>query len=130
MSGPLLDRIDLHIEVRRLEYREIETQQGAEPSGVVRHRVTEARERQRRRLAPWGLSCNAEMSGYQVRECCSLTRGARLLLRSAFNKLALSMRGHDRLLKVARTIADLEGAEMIEEHHLAEALQYRSVWGG
>ncbi|MGI9951997.1 YifB family Mg chelatase-like AAA ATPase [Moorellaceae bacterium AZ2] len=129
LSGPLLDRIDLHIEVRRLEYQEIETQQPAEPSSLVRQRVAEARQRQRRRLAEWGLSCNAEMSGQQVREFCRLTRSARLLLRSAFNKLALSMRGHDRLLKVARTIADLEGAEMIEEHHLAEALQYRSLWG-
>ncbi|HBT47964.1 MAG TPA: magnesium chelatase [Peptococcaceae bacterium] len=130
LSGPLLDRIDLHIAIRRLEYREIETKEGAEPSAVVRQRVTEARERQRRRLASWGLGCNAEMSGQQAREHCRLSRAAKLLLRSAFNKLALSLRGHDRVLKVARTIADLEGAEVVEEHHLAEALQYRSPWGG
>lgn len=129
LSGPLLDRIDLHIEVRRLEYQEIENPDSAETSALVRQRVEEARERQRRRLAEVGLNCNAEMSGQQVRKFCQLTRPARMLLRAAFNKLALSMRAHDRLLKVARTIADLEGAEIIEEHHLAEAIQYRSPWG-
>ncbi|MGB9781756.1 MAG: YifB family Mg chelatase-like AAA ATPase [Moorellaceae bacterium] len=129
LSGPLLDRIDLHLEVRRLDYREMENPEPAESSASVRQRVEEARERQQRRLAEVGLNCNAEMSGHQVRKFCQLTRPARMLLRAAFNRLALSMRAHDRLLKVARTIADLEGAEIIEEHHLAEALQYRSPWG-
>lgn len=127
LSGPLLDRIDLVVEVPRLEYRNIEKAQPGETSSQVRVRVEKARERQRKRLAREGLRCNAEMQGPQVRKYCQLSPPARVLLQNAFTRLSLSLRAHDRVLKVARTIADLEGAKNIEEQHLAEALQYRSI---
>jgi len=128
LSGPLLDRIDLVVEVPRLEYRNIEKVHPGETSRQVRERIERARERQRERLAGEGLRCNAEMQGPQVRKYCQLSLPARRLLQNAFTRLALSLRAHDRVLKVARTIADLEGAESIEEKHLAEALQYRFIF--
>ncbi|MDN5346663.1 MAG: magnesium chelatase family protein [Clostridia bacterium] len=127
LSGPLLDRIDLQLEVPRLEYSEVEKASPGEASEIIRKRVRAAREIQRERLRSEGLSCNAEMQAQQVRRYCLLSKSARQLLRAAFQQLKLSMRAHDRLLKVARTIADLEGANVIQEHHLAEAIQYRPL---
>ncbi|MCG0277228.1 MAG: YifB family Mg chelatase-like AAA ATPase [Thermanaeromonas sp.] len=128
LSGPLLDRIDLVVEVPRLEYRQVERVQPGETSKQVRERIERARGKQRERLAGEGLRCNAEMQGPQVRRYCLLSPPARKLLQSAYNRLALSLRAYDRVLKVARTIADLEGADEIKEQHLAEALQYRLVF--
>jgi len=127
ISGPLMDRIDLHIEVPRLSYQEIEEGEPEEPSARVRQRVQAARERQLYRGKRYGKSCNAALSGAEIREVCRLTPRARILLREAFSRLGLSMRAHDRILKVALTIADLEGKGVVEEGHLAEALQYRSL---
>ncbi|CEP68997.1 Magnesium chelatase, ChlI subunit [Moorella glycerini] len=130
LSGPLLDRIDLHLEVPRLTYHEVETGTTPENSATVRERVRDARQRQLERFKGTGITCNAAMSSRQVHQFCRLAPQARTLLRDAFNKLGLSMRAHDRLLKVARTIADLEGSELITAAHLAEAIQYRSLdWG-
>ncbi|WP_338834738.1 Competence protein ComM [Moorella humiferrea] len=127
LSGPLLDRIDLHLEVPRLTYSEVESGGARENSAAVRERVTAARLKQRERFKGTGVACNAAMTPRQVHQFCRLEHQARTLLRDAFNKLGLSMRAHDRLLKVARTIADLEGAETITAAHLAEAIQYRSL---
>ncbi len=130
LSGPLLDRIDLHVEVPRLTYREVEARVQAESSITVRERVQAARQRQLERLNGTGITCNAAMNSQQVLRFCRLAPPARNMLRDAFNKLGLSMRAHDRLLKVARTIADLAGEETITTAHLAEAIQYRSLdWG-
>lgn len=127
LSGPLLDRIDLHLEVPRLTYSEVETGAGADSSAVVRERVQDARRRQLDRLAATGVTCNAAMNARQVRQYCRLNAPARNLMRNAFSKMGLSMRAHDRILRVARTIADLEGADIIDASHIAEAIQYRSL---
>ncbi|MHB1421143.1 MAG: YifB family Mg chelatase-like AAA ATPase [Bacillota bacterium] len=130
VSGPLLDRIDIHTEVPRIEYGEIETPAPAESSEVIRRRVSKARQLQTKRLEQWQLNCNAQMRSKQVREFCRLDREARELMRAAFSRLGMSMRAHDRVLKVARTIADLEGVGEISAAHLAEAIQYRGVERG
>ncbi|MGE5652729.1 MAG: YifB family Mg chelatase-like AAA ATPase, partial [Bacillota bacterium] len=133
ISGPLLDRIDIHIEVPRVEYNDLENQQPAERSSVIRARVQKARDRQLARLE--GTSChnNAQMSSKTIRQFCQLSKEAKDLLRAAFIRLGLSARAHDRILKVARTIADLAESDRIEAEHLAEAISYRSLdkklWG-
>jgi magnesium chelatase family protein len=124
ISGPLLDRIDIQIEVPRLSYDELNLLGAAETSTTIRERVSSARERQRKRL-PEGFFCNAQMQGRQVRELCLYSTEAALLLRSSFERLKLTARAHDRILKVARTIADLAGAEVIQAEHIAEAVGYR-----
>lgn len=133
ISGPLLDRIDIQLEVPRLEYGELESGQKAETSHEIRERVEVARRRQQQRLAGKGISCNAQMGVKEVREFCQLTREAAGLLKSAFDRLGLSARVLERLKKVARTIADLAGEEAIQAYHVAEALQYRNLdrkyWG-
>ena len=125
LSGPLLDRIDLDITVPRVEFQELTDRAAGEKSAVVRSRVEAARLIQRERFKRSKVTCNAAMSGSQVRSHCTLTREAGRMLQAAFRQLALSARAHDRTLKVARTIADLEGAEVIDSAHIAEALQYR-----
>ena len=128
LSGPLLDRIDLQVRVNRLKPEEIVRLQGGEPSQVVRQRVERARQRQRQRFQDEpGIHCNAQMQPRHLRQWCVLSDPCRKLLESAIQKLGLSARGSDRILKVARTIADLEGAEAIAPTHLAEAIQYRSL---
>lgn len=126
LSGPLLDRLDLIVEVPVLDYQELHKGQDGPSSAEVRERVTLARQRQQERLAPFGLTANAQMEARHLRRFCRLSKGAQALLRQAYTRLNLSLRGHDRLLKVARTIADLEGSEIIQESHIAEAAQYRS----
>ncbi len=129
LSGPLLDRFDLFIEVPRLHFEEVTRTAPAEPSEKIRARVENARQRQRVRLLEDQMSCNAEMGPRQVTEYCCLDSAGRDLLRHAFQRLHLSGRAYDRILKVARTIADLDASEQISSRHLAEALGYRQTNG-
>jgi magnesium chelatase family protein len=127
VSGPLLDRMDIQIEVPRPDFQELGKNAGDSESPGIKDRVETARRRQRLRFAESATGCNARMNGWEIREYCRLTREARELFRQAFRALELSARAHDRILKVARTIADLEGADTIDSHHLGEAIQYRSL---
>jgi len=126
LSRPLLDRIDLHLEVPAVAYGEL-AGGGGESSTAVRGRVEAARRRQAERLAGSGARVNARMSGRQVRRFCSVSQDATRLLGRAVSSLGLSARGHDRVLKVARTIADLSGCERIALEHVSEAVQYRGL---
>jgi magnesium chelatase family protein len=126
LSRPLLDRIDLQVELPALSHPELGVMPG-EASAVVRQRVGAARERQRARLRGLKARVNADLSGRQLRRFCAIPREAERLLAAAMSQLGLSARGHDRVLKVARTIADLEGADAISAEHCAEALQYRGL---
>jgi len=125
ISGPLLDRIDIHIEVPRVDYEKLTDERLGERSEVIRARVERAREVQRRRFAGTPLSCNADMGPTEVREICQLDETGRGLVRAAMQQLGMSARAFHRILKLARTIADLAGSERIETAHLAEAIQYR-----
>ncbi|HXW51401.1 MAG TPA: YifB family Mg chelatase-like AAA ATPase [Candidatus Acidoferrales bacterium] len=125
LSGPLLDRIDIHVEVPRVPYEDLSSPPKAEASSAVRSRVEEARARQRARLG--GEGCNASMAARRLRDCCALDDAARALLSAAASRLHLSARAHDRILRVARTIADLEAAPSVAHQHLAEAIGYRSL---
>ncbi len=125
ISGPLLDRIDIHIQVPRVDYEKLSDNRLGEPSQVVRARVETARQRQRQRLEGSGLACNADLRPAEVRKFCALDDTGRELMKTAMNQLQLSARAYHRLLKLARTIADLAGSEPILPTHLAEALQYR-----
>ncbi|HOT91593.1 MAG TPA: YifB family Mg chelatase-like AAA ATPase [Anaerolineae bacterium] len=126
ISGPLLDRIDIHMEVPRVSYDKLARATRGESSEAIGARIRTARERQQRRLAGTGLVCNADMGPAQIREFCVLREEAQSLMRAAMRQMHLSARAYHRVLKVARTIADLEGTEGIQTHHLAEALQYRA----
>ena len=127
ISGPLLDRIDIFVEVPRIDFEKLSSELHGEPSEDVRSRVEEARERQAYRFSESRLSCNAEMTPVEVREFCqtNLDEASRSLLRLAMDQLSFSARSFHRILKLARTVADLDGAEAIESRHVAEALQYR-----
>jgi magnesium chelatase family protein len=139
ISGPLLDRIDIHIEVPRVDYDKLSDRRTGEPSGTIRARVETARQRQRERFAalkdpsdgrhPAGgchpVSCNADMRPAEIRQFCTLDATGQSLMRSAMSQLQLTARAYHRVLKLARTIADLAGSESIGPSHLAEALQYR-----
>jgi len=127
LSRPLLDRIDLHVELPALAAADLGGGASAESSASVRQRVLHARERQRERFRGAGLRANAEMSGRQTRRFCAPPPEAERLLGQAISRLGLSARGHDRVLKVARTIADLAGAECLAPEHCAEAIQYRGL---
>lgn len=128
LSGPLLDRIDLHLAVPRLTKSELLGAAGGEPSAKVRERVVEARERQRHRYRGLGIACNADLPGPPARRSALLTSDAEGLLARAVEQMALTGRGFDRIVKVARTVADLEGAERVEGEHVAEALSYRTAF--
>ncbi len=127
ISGPLLDRIDIHIEVPRLDHEELMQREPGEPSAAVRERVIAARERQTQRFAETPFYCNRQMTSKALREFCPLSSDVEALLRQAIQQFGLSARAYDRILKLSRTIADLEGAEDIAVHHAAEAVQYRSL---
>lgn len=127
ISGPMLDRIDLHVQVNSIPYEQLKERKPAESSEAIRQRVNQAREIQRQRYAGTAIHCNAQLEPGMMRECCPLTEGAQALMAGAFDALGLSARAHDRILKVARTIADLAGAACISEMHIAEAIQYRSL---
>jgi len=127
ISGPMLDRIDIHIEVPRVDYDKLSDDRLGEPSSEIQNRVEAAREQQRKRFEGTSLSCNADMGPAELRQYCPLDQTGRSLLRSAMSQLQLSARAYHRVLKLARTIADLAGDAQAEiaPAHLAEALQYR-----
>jgi magnesium chelatase family protein len=127
LSGPLLDRIDLHLEIPAVPYSQIASASAGEPSSAIRERVIAARARQSQRFGSTNVRVNARMSGRQARRWCPVPEDATRLLDAAVTRLGLSVRGHDRILKVARTIADLEGSEAITAEHVAEAIQYRGL---
>lgn len=126
ISGPLLDRIDMHVEVPSVEYEAMRRKEQPESSTVIRERCNAAREIQKKRFAGTEVSCNAYMRPSMIAKYCVLDAAGEQLMRGAFERLGLTGRSHDRILRLARTIADLEGAEDIAAHHLAEAIQYRS----
>ena len=125
LSGPLLDRVDIHTDVPRVEYDKLTDERLGELSEAIRARVEKARRTQRQRFADAGLSCNGDMGPAEVREYCQVDEAGRSLLRAAMQQLQMSARAFHRVLKLGRTIADLAGAENIETAHLAEAIQYR-----
>ncbi|GAB4322739.1 MAG: YifB family Mg chelatase-like AAA ATPase [Candidatus Sumerlaeia bacterium] len=128
ISGPLMDRIDLHIEVPPVEPGELKLQKSGESSAAIRARVDAARQVQRRRFSRAdGITCNAQMTPALMREFCTLTSEAETILQTAIERLGYSARAYDRIKKVARTIADLDGAEIIQPHHIAEAVNYRTL---
>lgn len=135
ISGPLMDRIDLHVEVLPVAYRELSDTRKGEPSSEIRKRVIEARRIQEERFAAYpGIHANAQMTPKLLQRYCVLDSQGQDRLRNAMQRLGLSARAYDRILKVARTIADLAGSERIDAEHLAEAINYRSLdrdsWGG
>ena len=128
ISGPLLDRIDLHIEVEPVPFKQLAEKKESESSTLIRARVTAARERQSERFkAHSNTHYNAQMTSRQIRVNCALDQNSATLLRQVMERLSLSARAYDRILKVARTIADLAGKEKINAAHIAEAIQYRSL---
>lgn len=127
VSGPLLDRLDLHIEVPPVEFDELASDEKAESSAEIRTRVNAAREIQNRRFRGTGITCNARISPDALHGFCPMSEKSSALLKTAFDRLGLSARAYDRVLKVCRTIADLDGSETIEPRHVAEAVQYRSL---
>jgi len=134
ISGPLLDRIDLHIEVPAVKFREISGAQTGESSGQIRARVVAARQRQQERFkSKPRITCNARMGSRELKSCCALDEATVDLLKFAMADMSLSARAYDRILKVARTIADLAGMENITGDHISEAIQHRSldrqIWG-
>jgi magnesium chelatase family protein len=128
ISGPLLDRIDIHIEVTPVPFEKLTETRKAESSVAIRERVTKAREIQSQRFENFEyIHYNAQMSSKLIREFCALDEVSLQLLKTAMERLNLSARAYDRILKVSRTIADLENSESIQSHHIAEAIQYRSL---
>ena len=131
---PLLDRIDIHIEVASVKYRELSSEKEEEKSSVIRERVNRARRMQVERYKGLKIYSNSQLQPSMMNKFCKLDEKGRELLRNAFEKLGLSARAHNRILKVARTIADMDASEDIKQHHLAEAIQYRSLdrrfWNG
>ena len=128
ISGPLLDRIDLHIDVEKVSFDELSAKSKGESSGRIRERVIEAREIQDRRfMGIESVYCNAQMSTKMARKICPIDKPSENMLKKAMNSLGLSARAYDRILKVSRTIADLDKSEAIKSNHIAEAIQYRSL---
>jgi len=135
ISGPLLDRIDLHVEVTPVPFSELSSTRQTEPSVNIRERVLKARDIQAKRFEEQtGVYCNAQMGSKLLKEICVINQVGQNLLKTAMDRLNLSARAYDRILKVSRTIADLANSEDIKAEHLAEAIQYRSLdregWAG
>ena len=127
ISGPMLDRIDIIIEVPAVPFEELRRRREAEPSSVIKERVDIARNRQLRRYGEESGMCNARMGPDELRRYCRLDEESAQMMRQAFDVFGLTARSYDRILKVARTIADLDGSEDIHVDHIAEAIQYRTV---
>lgn len=127
ISGPLLDRIDIHIEVPALEYKDLSSEAGGESSALIRARVEQAQNGQLNRFGDAGNFFNAGMNTHQLKKHCGLDEASKKIMGLAIDKLGLSARAHDRILKVSRTIADLAGEENIQPNHVAEAIQYRTL---
>ncbi|MCC5912831.1 MAG: ATP-binding protein, partial [Balneolaceae bacterium] len=128
ISGPLLDRIDLHVEVEKVSFDELSAKAKGESSAAIRERVIAARELQGRRyLGIEGVYCNAQISTKMARKICRIDTAGEEMLKRAMNTLGLSARAYDRILKVSRTIADLDRSEEIRSNHIAEAIQYRNL---
>lgn len=135
ISGPLLDRIDIHVEVVPVPFDKLADAPLAESSAAVRERVINARKIQEERFIEWkDIHCNAQMTTKLIRKFCQLDDAGNVLLKNAMERLGLSARAYDRILKVSRTIADLDRSESIKPEHVAEAIQYRSLdrdsWAG
>lgn len=127
ISGPLLDRIDIHVDVPAVKVRELSEKEAAEGSAEIRERVTKARRLQLARFEGEKIFCNAQMTPRLIRRHCHLPESAQQMLERAINRLGLSARAYDRILKVSRTLADLDGREQVEERDISEAVQYRSL---
>ena len=127
ISGPLLDRIDLHVEARPVEYDALAAKTGGEPSADIRTPVAAVRAMQAQRYQGLGFTCNAQLPSGMLRRYCPLAPAAEKLLRGAFERMGYSARAYDRILRVARTIADINGVEQIGAAELMEALQYRRM---
>jgi magnesium chelatase family protein len=127
ISGPLLDRIDIHIDVPAVKYADLAGKPPGEGSAEIRERVTEARAIQQQRFRGQYIYCNAQMSPRQIRSYCEIGDDSRRHLEHAMTKMGLSARAYDRILKVSRTLADLDHRPNIEAHHISEAIQYRSL---
>ena len=135
ISGPLLDRIDIQIEITPVPFERINSEQQGEPSASIRQRVIKARRLQAERFKGIdGIFCNAQMTPQLMRRYCQIDQDSQNMLRIAMERFGLSARAYDRILKVARTIADLQGADNIQMQHTAEAISYRNLdrsdWGG
>ncbi len=127
ISGPLLDRIDIVVEVPAVQFEDLRQRAEAEPSASIKERVDAARKRQHQRFVGNGCMCNATMGPEEMRKFCNLDEAGETLMKQAFDAMGLTARSYDRILKVARTVADLDGSEEIKPQHIAEAIQYRAV---
>lgn len=127
ISGPLLDRIDIQIEVTAVKYQKLEAEDETENSNKIKERVNKARKVQQERYKENGIYSNAELTPKLLSKYCKLDKESKAIMQNAFEKLGLSARAHGRILKVARTIADLDESHNIKEKHLLEAIQYRSL---
>lgn len=127
ISGPMLDRIDIHIEVPQVNYEKLELETSSESSSEIKKRVNAARKIQMKRYQDYHIFSNSELTSPLMNQFCPLEQESKKILKKAFEKLNLSARAYHKILKISRTIADLEGEENIQTKHVAEAIQYRSL---
>ncbi|MGN1113725.1 MAG: YifB family Mg chelatase-like AAA ATPase [Oscillospiraceae bacterium] len=127
VSGPMMDRFDLHVEVAPVEFSSLSSKRKAEPSAVIRERVQKARDIQNERYRGTGITCNAQITSDIINDVCEMTKDAEQMLKDVFERLGLSARAYNKILKVARTAADMENASVIDKAHIALATKYRSL---